>query len=141
MDKQFKNAIKFSSLVWFTINFHHPVNPTFFTQLDLPSHVFGTSLAMLVFAEFLTSPIWGTLGDRYGRKMTLVYSTIFYGITQIVYGMSTRLWHVLLLRAVAGIFSGGFLVGFLALVIDIGSRANKGERVATYSAFIGEQIA
>lgn len=123
-----------SVFLWLATNFHHPVNPTYFTELNLPSHVFGTSMAIMVLAVFLTSPIWGSLGDNYGRKKTLVYSTLLYGITQIAYGMSTQLWHILLLRAVAGVFSGGFMVGYLAAIVDVSDESNRAERIAAFSA-------
>lgn len=134
MDRQYKKLMIISVFLWLATNFHHPVNPTYFTQLGLPSHVFGTSMAFMVFAVFLTSPIWGSLGDNYGRKKTLVFSTLFYGMTQIAYGMSTQLWHILLLRAIAGMFSGGFMVGFLAAVVDVSDQSNRGERIAAFSA-------
>lgn len=137
MKDQFKKVMIFSALVWFSTNFHHPVNPTFFTELNLPNHVFGTSFATMVFIAFLTSPIWGSLGDRYSRKKTVVYSTLFYGIAQILYGLSTNMWHILIMRGVAGIFSGGFMVGFMAMIVDVSNDKNRGERMASYSALMG----
>lgn len=137
MKDQFKKVMIFSALVFFSVNFHHPVNPSFFTQLNLPNHVFGTSFATMVFVAFLTSPIWGSLGDRYSRKKTLVYSTLFYGITQILYGLSTNMWHILIMRAVAGVFSGGFMVGLMAMVVDVSDDKNRPERIASYSALMG----
>ncbi|WP_320406090.1 MFS transporter [Gudongella oleilytica] len=134
MDRQYKKLMIISVFLWLTTNFHHPVNPTYFTELNLPNHVFGTSMAFMVSAVFLTSPIWGSLGDNYGRKKTLVYSTLLYGMTQIAYGMSTQLWHILLLRAIAGMFSGGFMVGFLAAVVDVSDESNRAERIAAFSA-------
>ncbi len=137
MKDQFKKVMIFSALVWFSTNFHHPVNPTFFTELNLPNHVFGTSFATMVFVAFLTSPIWGSLGDRYSRKKTVVYSTLFYGIAQILYGLSTNMWHILIMRGVAGVFSGGFMVGFMAMIVDVSNDKNRGERMASYSALMG----
>lgn len=137
MKDQFKKVMIFSALVWFSTNFHHPVNPTFFAELNLPNHVFGTSFATMVFIAFLTSPIWGSLGDRYSRKKTVVYSTLFYGIAQILYGLSTNMWHILIMRGVAGIFSGGFMVGFMAMIVDVSNDKNRGERMASYSALMG----
>lgn len=134
MDKQYKKVMIFSSMLWVASNLHHPVNPTYFTELNLPSHVFGTSFAVMIFSVFLTSPIWGSWGDNYGRKKTLVYSTLFYGISQILYGLSTQLWHILLMRSIAGLFSGGFMVGFLAALVDVTDSSNRAERIAAYSA-------
>ncbi|MGM0396025.1 MAG: MFS transporter [Bacillota bacterium] len=141
MNNKFRKVMIFSSLIFITANFHHPVNPTYFTMLDLPSHVFGTSFAVMVFASFLTSPIWGSWGDNYSRKMTLVYATVLYGASQIIYGMATNMWQILLMRAIAGLFTGGFMVGLMAMVVDVSKDDKRGERIASYSALMSISMA
>lgn len=53
-----------SGLVWTISNFHQPITPLYFTDLNLPDHIFGTSYACMVFALFLASSIWGSIGDK-----------------------------------------------------------------------------
>jgi len=130
-----------AAFVFITANFHHPNTPKFFTMLNLPNHLFGTSFAVMVFAVFLTSPIWGSLGDNYSRKKTLVYSTLFYGMSQIAFGLSGTVWQILLTRAIAGIFSGGFMVGLMAMIVDVSDTAKRGERIAAYSALMSVTMA
>lgn len=132
----FKKLMIFASLMWMLMNFHHPVNPAFFEELNLPSHVFGTSYAMMVFFSFLSSPFWGAVGDKYSRKKTLVISTLFYGIAQFLYGFSYNLWQILLLRAMAGWFTGGIVVGLMAMIVEIDSSDNLPRNMATYSAVL-----
>ncbi len=132
----FKKLMIFASLMWMLMNFHHPVNPAFFEELNLPSHVFGTSYAMMVFFSFLSSPFWGAVGDKYSRKKTLVISTLFYGIAQFSYGFSYNLWQILLLRAMAGWFTGGIVVGLMAMIVEIDSSDNLSRNMATYSAVL-----
>lgn len=130
-----------ASLVFITANFHHPNTPKFFTLLNLPNHLFGTSFAVMVFVVFLTSPIWGSLGDKYSRKKTLVYATLFYGLSQIAFGLSMNVWQILLTRAIAGLFSGGFMVGLMAMVVDVSEKEKRGERIAAYSALMSISMA
>ncbi len=130
-----------ASLVFMTANFHHPNTPKFFTLLNLPNHLFGTSFAVMVFVVFLTSPIWGSLGDKYSRKKTLVYATLFYGLSQIAFGLSMNVWQILLTRAIAGLFSGGFMVGLMAMVVDVSEKEKRGERIAAYSALMSISMA
>jgi len=141
MNSKYRKVMLFASLIFITANFHHPVNPTYFTMLDLPSHVFGTSFAMMVFASFLTSPLWGSWGDNKSRKMTLVYATILYGSAQIVYGLANNIWQILAIRAIAGLFTGGFMVGLMAMIVDVSSVDKRGERIAAYSALMSVSMA
>lgn len=132
----FKKLMIFASFMWTLMNFHHPVNPAFFEELNLPSHVFGTSYAMMVFFSFLSSPFWGAIGDKKSRKKTLVISTFFYGLAQFLYGFSNNLWQILSLRAMAGWFTGGMVVGLMAMIVEV-SQANKlSKNMATYSAIL-----
>lgn len=132
----FRKLMIFAGLMWALMNFHHPVNPAFFEELNLPSHVFGSSYAMMVFFSFLSSPFWGATGDKYSRKKTLVISTLFYGVAQFLYGFSYNLWQILLLRAMAGWFSGGIAVGLMAMIVEIDSFDNLSRNMATYSAIL-----
>ncbi len=132
----FKKLMIFAGFMWALMNFHHPVNPAFFEELNLPSHVFGTSYAMMVFFSFLSSPFWGAIGDKYSRKKTLVVSTFFYGLAQFLYGFSYNLWQILLLRAMAGWFTGGMVVGLMAMIVEIDSSDNLSKNMATYSAVL-----
>lgn len=136
MNTKYKKTMFMTALIQITANFHHPNTPKLFTMLKLPSHLFGTSFAVMIFVVFLTSPIWGSLGDNYSRKKTLVYSTLFYGLSQIAFGLSTTVWQVLLTRAIAGIFSGGFLVGLMAMIVDVSETDKRGENIAAYAALI-----
>jgi DHA1 family multidrug resistance protein-like MFS transporter len=136
LNTKYKKTMLMAALVFITANFHHPVTPKFFTMLNLPNHLFGTSFAVMVFSVFLTSPIWGSLGDNNSRKKTLVYATLFYGMSQIAFGLSQTVWQVLLTRAIAGIFSGGFMVGLMAMVVDVSDADKRGERIAAYSALM-----
>lgn len=141
MNTKYNKTMLMAAFVFITVNFHHPNTPKFFTMLNLPNHLFGTSFAIMVFLVFLTSPIWGSLGDNYSRKKTLVYATLFYGLSQIAFGLSSTVWQILLTRAIAGIFSGGFMVGLMAMVVDVSQKDKRGERIATYSALMSVSMA
>ena len=54
----------------------------------------------------LLAPAWGRLGDRFGRKIMVERSMISFVILFAAMGYVTRPWHVLLLRAVQGLFAG-----------------------------------
>ncbi len=58
----------------------------------------------------ITIPIFGRLGDYYGRKPFVVVSIVVFTIASVFCGMADSMWHLVLGRALQGI-GGGMLVG------------------------------
>ena len=121
-------------LVGVGMNFHHPVTPTLFTDLGLPSRIFGTSFSMMCFTTFLTSVFWGEISDRKGRIKTFMIGCIGYGISQFLLGFSTTELQVLLARALSGSFSAATAVPTMAYIIDISSEQERGKNLSMYTA-------
>lgn len=136
MNRETKKIITFSGLIWLVANLHHPVTPSYFTGLNLPDHIFGTSFAAMVFAIFLTSPIWGSIGDKGRRKTTLVLATFFYGLVQVSFSLVTSLWSILFLRVLAGMAAGGFHVGLMSALVDVSTDKNRKVVMANYAAVL-----
>lgn len=73
----------------------------------------------LIFAApFLTAvvatPVWGALGDRYGRKAMVVRAIFGLGLAQILIGMAGDVYQLLAFRLLQGLISG-FIAASLAL--------------------------
>lgn len=136
MRKETKKVIFLSGIIWIISNLHHPNTPSFFTSLNLPDHIFGTSYAAMVFSIFLTSPIWGSIGDKGKRKNTLILATFCYGIVQIIFSRAETVWTILLLRVFAGMAAGGFHVGLMSALVDTSSNSNRKVIMAKYSAVL-----
>jgi MFS family permease len=66
----------------------------------------GLSLGVTPALTALLAPAWGRLGDRYGRKIMVERSMVSFVILFAAMGYATRAWHVLVLRAVQGLFAG-----------------------------------
>jgi DHA1 family multidrug resistance protein-like MFS transporter len=66
----------------------------------------GLSLGVTPGLTALLAPAWGRLGDRYGRKIMVERSLISFVVLFAAMGYVTRAWHVLVLRAVQGLFAG-----------------------------------
>ena len=54
----------------------------------------------------ITAPIWGLVGDKFGRKPMLLRSMIAASITVGLMGLATAPWHIVGLRLVEGAFTG-----------------------------------
>ena len=101
------------------MNIHHPVTPTLFTEMGLPSRIFGTSYAAMCFFSFLTSPFWGEISDAKGRLNVFLISCIGYGLAQLSLGFCTTEATVLISRSAAGFFASGTSIASIAYVADL----------------------
>lgn len=136
MNRKLKSIMILGVFIWLITNFHHPVTPSHFTSLNMPNHIFGTSYAMMVFGSFLTAPIWGSWGDRNGRRKVLVYSVFLYGLGQIGLALSTRMIGILFFRGVSGMANGGFSGGLMASIVDTTTEENRGVIMSRYTAMM-----
>src|SRR2546430_12847817 len=66
----------------------------------------GVSLGITPGLTAILAPAWGRLGDRYGRKIMVERSLVSFVILFAAMGYVTRVWHVLAVRAVQGLFAG-----------------------------------
>jgi DHA1 family multidrug resistance protein-like MFS transporter len=101
---------EFTAILGFSFAF--PFLPLFLhRELHIPSGSqlafwTGISAGVTGFALALTSPIWGRLADRYGRKPMLVRAMIGGGISVGLMGLSQSALQLTVLRGVQGASSG-----------------------------------
>lgn len=90
------------------------------------------------FAQAVASPLWGILGDRYGRKAMLLRSMVGGGVTVGLFGLAQAPHQLLLLRALQGA-SSGTVAAATAIVASGTPRARVGWAmgVLTSSVAIG----
>ncbi|WP_036577613.1 MFS transporter [Oceanobacillus picturae] len=66
----------------------------------------GWIFAITFVSAFLFSPIWGRIGDKYGRKRILIILAIGLGLSVFLMGYATTVWQLFLLRLFMGIVTG-----------------------------------
>ena len=96
-----------------------PFLPLYLEQLGLTdvgeiSLWAGVSLGVTPAITALMAPLWGRLGDRYGRKIMIERSLASFVVVMTAMAFVTRPWHVFALRAIQGLFAG---YGALALTM------------------------
>ncbi|MDP2014702.1 MAG: MFS transporter, partial [Actinomycetota bacterium] len=67
------------------------------------------------FFMFVSGPIWGALGDRYGRKAMLVRACFGGALGLLLIGLATSVWQIVAIRAFIGFMAGAGPAG-MALV-------------------------
>jgi len=95
-----------------------PVLPQFTRSLGGAGWTMGLFVALFAACQFIFSPMWGNLSDRYGRKPILVFGLVNYGLYYVVMSGATNVWTLLLARAYAGAFSCGIFPCAYAYIAD-----------------------
>ncbi len=77
------------------------------------------------FLSFFFTPLWGTIGDRYGRKLMVIRAVFGLGIAQILVGSAQSVEQLILFRMLQGALSG-FIPAALTLVSASAPRERTG---------------
>jgi len=98
-------------------------------------------LSWVVTAYLLTStvtmPLWGKLGDLYGRKLFFQSAIVIFLIGSILSGFSHNMLELIVFRAVQGVGGGGLMVGAQAVIGDLISPRERGRYMGLFGAIFG----
>ncbi len=97
-----------------------PFLPLYIRELGLNDHQQIARWSGFVFSgpflfSFVLVPVWGFLGDRYGRKLMVIRALFGLAIAQILIGLSQNVYHLLFGRIIQGMVSG-FIPASMVLV-------------------------
>src|ERR1700691_1494730 len=110
--------------------------PTIVGDLGGGSHIAWVITSYLL-AATVSTPLWGKLGDQYGRKIFFQAAIVIFLIGSILSGLSHTMFELIAFRAVQGLGSGGLMVGAQAIVGDIVSPRERGRYVGLFGAVFG----
>ena len=110
--------------------------PTIVGDLKGGSHIAWVITAYLL-ATTVSTPLWGKLGDQYGRKIFFQAAIVIFLIGSILSGLSQSMFELIAFRAVQGLGSGGLMVGAQAIVGDIVSPRERGKYVGLFGGVFG----
>lgn len=85
------------------------------TNIEATSKWSGLVFAGPFFVSFFLSPVWGNLGDKYGRKLMTIRAIFGLGIAQLLIGFSQDVNQLFIGRLLQGALSG-FLPAAMALI-------------------------
>jgi len=75
--------------------------------------------------SFLLVPVWGYLGDRYGKKLMVIRALFGLAIAQVLIGLSQNPYHLLTGRLIQGMVSG-FIPASMALIASTTPKEKTG---------------
>jgi len=110
--------------------------PTIVADLHGASHYSWVVVAYLL-AATVSTPLWGKLGDQYGRKVFFQASIVIFLAGSICSGLSHTMIELIAFRAVQGFGSGGLMVCTQAIVGDIVPPRERGRYQGLFGAVFG----
>ncbi|QFS37623.1 MFS transporter [Burkholderia cepacia] len=107
-----------------------PFLPLYVEQLGVSGHAAIVQWSGIAFgATFVTAglsaPMWGHLGDRYGRKPMLIRASFGMAIMVALMGFASNIWQLIGLRLLVGL-AGGYSSGATILVAEQSPKSQSG---------------
>ena len=97
----------------------------------------GGLMAIFSFMQFLVSPMWGSLSDRFGRKPIIMLGVFGNAVSMLALGLSTQLWMLFAARGLAGILSSATLPTAMAYISDSTDEKSRGGGMGVIGAAMG----
>ncbi len=110
--------------------------PTIVGELGGLQHLSWVVTAYLL-ASTVTGPIYGKLGDLYGRKVVLQTAIVIFLIGSALCGIAQSMTELIAFRAIQGLGAGGLLVTTIAVVGDIIPPRDRGKYQGLFGAVFG----
>ncbi|MFF9129904.1 DHA2 family efflux MFS transporter permease subunit [Streptomyces sp. NPDC014806] len=110
--------------------------PTIVSDLGGLEHLSWVVTAYLL-ASTAATPLWGKLGDQYGRKKLFQTAIVIFLVGSALCGMAQNMPELIVFRAVQGLGGGGLMVLSMAIVGDVVSPRERGRYQGLFGAVFG----
>ncbi len=110
--------------------------PTIVGDLNGASHLSWVVTAYLL-ASTVSTPLWGKLGDLYGRKLFFQAAIVIFLVGSVLSGLSQSMIELILFRAVQGLGGGGLMIGAMTIIGDVVSPRERGRYMGLFMAMFG----
>ena len=110
--------------------------PTIVGDLGGLNHLSWVVTSYLL-AITIVTPLYGKLGDLYGRKVVLQGSLVLFLIGSALCGLAQGMTELIAFRAIQGLGGGGLMVSAQAAIGDVVSPRERGRYMGLFGAVVG----
>src|SRR5882672_1140001 len=110
--------------------------PTIVGDLGGLDHLAWVVTAYLL-TETVSTPLWGKLGDLYGRKRLFQSAIVVFLTGSVLAGVAHNMGQLILFRGLQGAGGGGLIVLAQAIIADIVSPRERGRYMGLFGAVFG----
>ncbi|MFF3331110.1 DHA2 family efflux MFS transporter permease subunit [Streptomyces sp. NPDC002888] len=110
--------------------------PTIVSELGGMEHLSWVVTAYML-ASTAATPLWGKLGDQYGRKRLFQIAIVLFLVGSALCGAAQDMTQLIAFRAVQGLGGGGLMVLSMAIVGDIVAPRERGRYQGLFGAVFG----
>jgi len=110
--------------------------PTIVGDLGGLNHLSWVVTAYLL-ASTVSTPIYGKLGDMYGRKPVFQAAILIFLAGSMLAGLSQTMGQLIAFRAIQGVGAGGLIVSAQAIIADIVPPRERGRYMGLIGAVFG----
>ena len=105
----------------------------YMASLGLTKSEIGTLYTAGAIAAAISSPLWGSLSDRFGRKKILIFSMAIFAVVFLGYAFSRNYVHLILVQFGEGIAWAAMGSTAVALVADLVPEKSRGKAMGIYN--------
>src|SRR3954449_12252050 len=110
--------------------------PTIVGDLGGLEHISWVVTAYLL-AVTVVTPLYGKLGDLYGRKVVLQGGLVIFLVGSALCGLAQGMTELIVFRAIQGLGGGGLMVSAQAAIGDVVSPRERGRYTGLFGAVFG----
>src|ERR671920_1784031 len=110
--------------------------PTIVGELGGLEHLSWVVTAYLL-AVTVVTPLYGKLGDLYGRKIVLQGALTLFLVGSVLCGLAQGMTELIAFRAIQGLGGGGLMVSAQAAIGDVVSPRERGKYMGLFGAVFG----
>lgn len=109
-----------------------PALPVFARTFDVTMLQASAVISVFALVRFVTSPLAGSMTDRFGERVVLSSGLIIVAVSSAVAGLAQSYMQLLVLRGVGGLGSSMFTVSAMALLLRVVGPDQRGRASAAF---------
>lgn len=113
-----------------------PILPNYVKTLTSSNFLVGMPVFLFALTQFFTTPVWGALSDKYGRRPIILVSLMISTLGYVIFSFSTGLVLLFIARIFSGVGSGNISAA-QAYISDITEPKDRAKSMGMIGAAFG----